>query len=109
MYFFLKDRKLLDLLFQSVQDVVLRMFSKINTTEKFTPGFICVLHTFGRDFKWNPHIHALISEGASGNIAPWRSIKYFNFTFLRRAFQKVLLEKLSAQLDASLKTEKQPI
>ena len=20
-----------------------------------TPGFICVLHTFGRDLKWNPH------------------------------------------------------
>ncbi|MFR8618354.1 MAG: transposase [Anaerostipes hadrus] len=22
-----------------------------------------VLHTFGRDLKWNPHIHCLISEG----------------------------------------------
>ena len=22
-----------------------------------------VLHTFGRDLKWNPHIHCLLSEG----------------------------------------------
>ena len=102
-HFFLEDRNLLNLLFQSVQEVVLRMFSKINKSENFTPGFICVLHTFGRDLKWNPHIHTLISEGASGNITPWRSIKYFNFTFLRRAFQKVLLEKLAAHLDSSFK------
>ena len=102
-HFFLEDRNLLNLLFQSVQEVVLRMFSKMNKSENFTPGFICVLHTFGRDLKWNPHIHTLISEGASGNITPWRSIKYFNFTFLRRAFQKVLLEKLATHLDSSFK------
>ena len=35
----------------------------------FTPGFICVLHTFGRSLQWNPHIHMLISEGASGNFS----------------------------------------
>lgn len=27
------------------------------------PGYIMVLHTFGRDLKWNSHIHCLISEG----------------------------------------------
>ena len=35
----------------------------MNKSQKFTPGFISVLHTFGRDLKWNPHIHCLISEG----------------------------------------------
>lgn len=49
--YFLKDRTLLDCLFHSVRDVVLRMFSKMNKTENFTPGIICVLHTFGRDLK----------------------------------------------------------
>lgn len=61
--YFLEDRTLLDCLFHSVRGVVLRMFSKMNKTENFTPGLICILHTFGRDLKWNPHIHALISEG----------------------------------------------
>ena len=50
--YFLKDRSLLNCLFHSVRDVVLRMFSKMNKTELFTPGLICVLHTFGRDLKW---------------------------------------------------------
>lgn len=54
--YFLNDRTLLNCLFHSVRDVVFRMFSKMNKTENFTPGLICVLHTFGRDLKWNPHI-----------------------------------------------------
>ena len=65
--FFRKDRALLDCLFTAVRDVVLRMFYKINKSEDFRPGFICVLHTFGRSLQWNPHIHALISEGGIGN------------------------------------------
>lgn len=27
---------------------MLRMFAKMNKSENFVPGFICVLHTFGR-------------------------------------------------------------
>lgn len=96
--YFLKDRTLLNCLFHSVRDVVFRMFSKINKTENFTPGLICVLHTFGRDLKWNPHIHALISEGGSGNIIPWRPVKHFDYNFLRNAFRKVLLEQLTARI-----------
>ena len=49
--YFLQNRTLLNLLFASVRDVVLRMFYKMNKSENFTPGFICVLHTFGRDLK----------------------------------------------------------
>ena len=35
--YFFKDRSLLDCLFHSVRVVVLRMFSKMNKTENFTP------------------------------------------------------------------------
>ena len=101
--FFLNDRSLLNVLFHSVRDVILRMFFKMNKREHFTPGFVCVLHTFGRDLKWNPHIHALISEGAAGNFFAWRSVTHFDYTFLRLAFRKVLLEQLSNRLDKSFK------
>lgn len=107
--FFLQDRRLLSLLFSSVRDVVLRMFAKINKTENFTPGLICVLHTFGRDLKWNPHIHALISEGGAGNISPWRAVKHFDYAFLRNAFRKVLLEKMASAIGPSLRKIKNDI
>ncbi len=107
--FFLRDRSLLNLLFSSVRDVVLRMFSDLNKKENFIPGFICVLHTFGRDLKWNPHIHALISEGAAGNVTPWRPVKHFNYTFLRNAFRKVLLEKMTDAIGPSFRKTKNDI
>lgn len=34
---------------------ILQKIFKDNKSELFTPGFICVLHTFGRGLKWNPH------------------------------------------------------
>ncbi len=107
--FFLKDHSLLNCLFHSVRDVVLRMFFKMNRSELFTPGFICVLHTFGRDLKWNPHIHALISEGGAGNITPWRPNPHFDYDFLRLAFRKVLLDQLSLKLGPPFKKLKNQI
>uniref|UniRef100_UPI003FA42158 IS91 family transposase n=1 Tax=Enterocloster clostridioformis TaxID=1531 RepID=UPI003FA42158 len=101
--FFLKDHSLLNCLFHSVRDVILRMFFKLNRSEHFTPGFICVLHTFGRDLKWNPHIHALISEGGAGNFTLWRPNTHFDYDFLRLAFRKVLLDQLSLKLGSSFK------
>ena len=85
--FFLQDRSLLNCLFHSVSSVVLRLFSKMNKHKNFTPGFIMVLHTFGRDLKWNPHIHCLISEGGYSDDAFWRNVSHFNYTFLRNAFR----------------------
>ncbi|RGR62590.1 IS91 family transposase, partial [Roseburia inulinivorans] len=82
------------------------MFSKMNKTENFTPGLICVLHTFGRDLKWNPHIHALISEGGAGNITPWRPVKHFDYNFLRNAFRKVLLERLTSRIGPAFRKVK---
>ena len=76
-HFFLEDRSLLSVLFKAVQSVIIRMFHKINQKEMFTPGFILVLHTFGRDLKWNPHIHCLLSEGGIGNSGFWRAITHF--------------------------------
>lgn len=104
--FFLQDRSLLGLLFDAVQSVILRMFHKENKTEQFTPGFICVLHTFGRDLKWNPHIHCLVSEGGIGKSGLWRANKHFNYAFLRNAFRTALLNLLEKKLGPSFKKVK---
>ena len=100
-HFFLKDRSLLNCLFSAVNSVVSHMFHKDNKSELFTPGFICVLHTFGRDLKWNPHIHCLISEGGVGNSGIWRHKKHFNYTLLRNSFQTALLKELETRLGPS--------
>ena len=102
-HFFLKDRDLLNCLFHSVSSVFSRLFYKMNMSKNFTPGYIMVLHTFGRDLKWNPHIHCLISEGGYSNDGFWRNIKHFNYTFLRNAFRTALLNEMEQHLDSSFK------
>ena len=101
--YFLADRSLLNCLFSAVRSVVLRMFHKDNMSMKFTPGFICVLHTFGRDLKWNPHIHCLISEFGVADSGTFRKKAHFNYTFLRNAFQTVLLNLLEERIGKSFK------
>ena len=104
--FFLKDRSLLACLFHSVNSVITRMFFKMNKSKNFTPGFIMVLHTFGRDLKWNPHIHCLISEGGYSDDGFWRNVKHFDYTFLRNAFRTALLNEMESKIGSSFKKVK---
>ena len=104
--FFLKDRSLLDCLFHSANSVITRMFYKMNKSKNFTAGFIMVLHTFGRDLKWNPHIHCLISEGGYSDDGFWRNVKHFDYTFLRNAFRTALLNEMESKIGSSFKKVK---
>ena len=104
--FFRKDRSLLNCLFKAAADSIFFMFKKLNKSENFTPGFICVLHTFGRSLQWNPHIHMLVSEGASGNLSPWRVVKHFHYELLRKSFQFTLLNYMEAHIGKSFRKVK---
>ena len=91
---FQKDRSLLNLLFDAASQTILSWCYSLNKRENFKPGFVCTLHTFGRDLKWNPHIHMLITEGFSGNFTVWKNNFIFPFEMLRRRFQTTLLKLL---------------
>lgn len=104
--FFLQDRSLLNCLFHSVSSVISRMFFNLNHAKNFTPGYIMVLHTFGRDLKWNPHIHCLLSEGGYSDDGFWRHVKHFNYNYLRNAFRTALLNELEDRIGPSFKKVK---
>lgn len=111
---FLVDRSRLRLLFDSVSETFNGMFnpssyqnkkksitlrnkktSCVNKDSCLVPGFISVLHTYGRNLKWNPHIHILITEGGLTNkTMKFKSYSHFNYQSLRKTFQKILLDKL---------------
>ena len=53
---------------------------------------IATIHTFGRDLKWNPHIHCLIPELIySFKKDKTKTFHYFNFIKLRKTFQFELI------------------
>lgn len=99
--FFRLDRSLLDILFKASSQTLFAWFYSLNKSEDFKPGFISTLHTFGRDLKWNPHIHMILTEGASGNNTVWRHIKHIPFSMLRRRWQATLLSLLHEKLGAN--------
>ncbi len=103
----------IDILFEAVRDTIYSILNlsykknKFGKTKeyksrtKWTPGFFAFLHTFGRDLKWNPHIHVLIAElKISGDkICKWN---YFDYDALSKRFQKILLDLLSKRLDKNI-------
>jgi hypothetical protein len=59
-FIFYNRKALLSVLFKSASETI-QPWLKQN--KSYTPGIIMVLHTFGRDLKFNPHIHMLITCG----------------------------------------------
>ncbi len=76
--YFRKNRKLLSLLPQIAYQVIESYFYKRSKRESFIPGVVAIIHTFGRDLKWNPHVHLLVTEGGMGKLTDWKKIYYFN-------------------------------
>lgn len=100
-YYFIRDRRLLHLLFEASSKTVLSFFNNLNKSESFKPGIISTLHTFGRDLKWNPHIHMLVTEGASGNKTVFKVVPHIPFEMLRKRWQAILLHLLHLSLGNS--------
>lgn len=69
-------------------------------------GIITVLHTFGADLKWNPHVHSVVTEGGltqDGKCKGWylgRGYKqpYISFKFLQERWRSKILLSLRHRL-----------
>jgi hypothetical protein len=70
----------------------------MNKSENYIPGMICVLHTFGRDLKWNPHIHMILCEEAIGKSNLWKRFSHINYEGLRRSWQFSILRLMSNKI-----------
>lgn len=97
--YFRKDRSLLDVLFRSAAQTISDWLYEQNHSRNFKAGMIYGLHTFGRDLKWNPHIHMIITEGALDCNGKWKSIRFFPYTMLRSRFMTTLLFNMKSALD----------
>lgn len=89
-YFYTK-RELLKELQDGVNEVIKYWYNK-KKGSNYQVGVIAVLHTFGGDLKWNPHVHALVTEGAVDKTTKWwKPVEYIPYSYLKKGWQKVLL------------------
>lgn len=56
-------------------------------------GLICILHPFGKDLQFHPHLHLIITEGGFDNQGRFIRINYFPAEAFRKCWQYVVLEK----------------
>ncbi|UFT98462.1 transposase [Radiobacillus kanasensis] len=91
---FYDDRKKLNELSKQVSEVFQYHNYQKSKKRGFRSGIITVIHTFGRDLKFNPHIHALVTEGALDNNNEWVNNGYIPYDYLRKSWQKVVLDLL---------------
>lgn len=95
----LKD--LQDMAYQVVEEYVNRVnaknrasFDKKKRSKKgnaiWQSGMIGVIHTFGRNLGFNPHVHALVPEiKRKGNVI--KELPYFEYEYLRKSWQYKLI------------------
>lgn len=62
------------------------------------PGILLVVHTFGRNLKFNPHVHMLMTEGGLTSADQWVDIPFLPYGLLRKKWQYYLLTEIKASL-----------
>lgn len=100
--FFFKNRKLLkklaDLAAETVSAVIGEQRKKKGLLGKVILGIIAVIHTFGRDLKYNPHIHMLVAcGGVNKRSKKWEDIEFLLYEGLHKVWQYKLLNFIKAQ------------
>ncbi len=114
-----KNFSIIKLLFNACFNVILgSLNSSFKTTKKSAkkflkltkgiskPAFICVLHTFGRDLKFNPHFHVIVAEGGFKNDGSFKKVKYFNYKGLRASWRKLFLDTFKNFFQSNPKIKK---
>lgn len=99
-YFLLKP-ELRSILFQSASEVMLGWFKE----RGILPAITCVLHTYGRDMKFHPHIHMIITAGGLclQTSQCWFSSEFIPYEMLRKRWKTILLLNLKPLLAKDLK------
>lgn len=96
-----KDRSLIDCLFDSVNNVFTYKSEHLSKNKDYKFGFISTLHTFGRDLKFNPHLHVLAAECVIDKDGNQKKFTHFHYELLRKSFQKSLLDILSRKINTT--------
>ena len=91
--FFYEDRSLLKVLMDCAINTLADVVEwKLNY--KAIPGVIAVLHTYGKDMKFNPHLHCLVTEGGFKKNGVWVDVNFFPYKMLRKSWQYQLLTNM---------------
>lgn len=97
--YFAENRKLLSILPKCAAETIQTWIRDKHKKIKYMPGIVGVIHTFGRDLKWNPHVHMLVTKGEIGEDLSWKRRNFFPYEMLRKRWRKILLDRIGENLE----------
>ena len=65
-------------------------------------GMICVLHPFGRDLVFKPHVHAIVTNGGFTKDNNFIKLKYIPYTLLHKKWQYYILIELKEYISKKI-------
>ncbi|NUM34016.1 MAG: transposase [Candidatus Brocadiae bacterium] len=97
--FFYWNRELLkemsDLAAETIQEVMQKYLERKGEKVIPMPGIITVVHTFSRNMKYKPHVHALLAIGAiDKENKEWVEFPYLPFKWIHKVWQYKILTML---------------
>lgn len=93
-----KNRSLWTVVADSVNDTMTDFMNHTLRMKDVMIGIICVLHPFGKDLKFNLHVHVIITEGGLTKEGKWVDMNFFNYDGLRKSWQYHVLTNLKKAL-----------
>ena len=67
-------------MFEAAKTVILRLFNDRFKSLSVKPGIICLVHYTGRDMKYNPHLHMLVTEGGLTSKGLWKKHSFWPYS-----------------------------
>lgn len=103
------DWRLPAAMMKAVARTMQRMFDLRYTGSKVIPGIIVIYHPLGRDLKFNPHVHILITQGglnrtSYGGKGSWCNHYMWKYHLMRQIWQAEVISEFRNILRTELKT-----
>jgi hypothetical protein len=91
---YMRESELRKVLMNTAHKTITKVFSNI-TKKDIEPGSIEAIHPFGRDIKFQPHVHSIVTEGGYTKDGKFVSIgNYISYDALHRKWQYEILNAL---------------
>jgi len=99
---YMRESKLRKVLMDTAHRTIKKVFSNI-TKKDIEPGSIEAIHPFGRDVKFQPHVHSIVTEGGFSKDGKFISLgRYISYNALHRKWQYEILNALRKYVSKSI-------
>ena len=105
---FLKEKYRKELL-KGLMDEAARILLDFFRKHHIQAGVVAILHTFGSQLEYNPHVHLVVTMGGLTKDGKWKDYDYFPFAMLRKYWQNAVLKLIRRTLSQWDKARVQPL